>query len=286
MMTLWRLASQFISEFDRSRRVSLFIGTRLSTEISVNKSIGEGEIMQRQIIHIDEAKCNGCGLCAEACHENAIEMVGGKARLIRDDYCDGMGDCLPECPTGAITFETREAAAYDEAAVAANAARLDRIRQRADGLRAQAHPNPSGCPGAAAQMFEHKPQAGAASAVSELRQWPVQIKLVNPEAPYFDGAKLLIAADCSAYAYGNFHRDFVKGRTVIIGCPKFDGDYSDKLTAILRQSEIKSVAIVRMQVPCCRGLDQATKNALAASGKQIPWSVSVVGPDGSLVSSL
>lgn len=248
--------------------------------------MGEEEIMQRQIIHIDEAKCNGCGLCAEACHENAIAMIGGKARLIRDDYCDGMGDCLPECPAGAITFEIREAAAYDAAAVAAGAARLERIRQRVDSLSAQAHPNPSGCPGAAVQVFARKAQTDAAPAESELRQWPVQIKLVNPGAPYFDGAKLLIAADCSAYAYGNFHRDFVKGRTVVIGCPKFDGDYTDKLAAILQQSGIKSVTIVRMQVPCCRGLEQAAKNALAASGKQIPWSVSIVEPDGELVSSL
>ena len=215
--------------------------------------------MIRKIIHIDEEKCNGCGLCAKACHENAIGMVNGKARLLRDDYCDGLGDCLPACPTGAITFVEREAAAYDEAAVRANQARL----------AAQ----PCGCPGS--QSRDLTPcAAGGADVPSQLRQWPVQIKLAPLQAPYFQGAHLLVAADCTAYAYGNFHRDFMQGKVTLVGCPKLDSvDYSQKLTAILQGNAIQSVTVVRMEVPCCGGMEAAVRKALAQSGKDLPLTV-------------
>ena len=193
--------------------------------------------MIRKIIKIDENKCNGCGACAAACHEGAIEMVGGKAKLAREDYCDGLGDCLPECPTGAITFEEREAPAYDESAVS-----------------------------------------------RQLQQWPVQIKLVPTKAPYFDNANLLIAADCTAYAYGNFHQEFIRNRITLIGCPKLDSvDYSEKLTAIIRDNNIKSVTVVRMEVPCCGGIENAVKTALQASGKFIPWQVITISTDGKIL---
>ncbi|MGN1085050.1 MAG: ATP-binding protein [Lachnospiraceae bacterium] len=199
--------------------------------------------MIRKIIQINEEKCNGCGACAAACHEGAIGMVDGKAKLLRDDYCDGLGDCLPACPTGAITFTEREAAAYDEAAVLAN-------KQKA----------------------------------SQLRQWPVQIKLVPVGAPYFDGAKLLIAADCTAYAYAGFHRDFIRGKITLVGCPKLDAvDYSEKLTEIIKNNDIQSVTIVRMEVPCCGGLELAAKKALQNSGKFIPWQVVTVSTDGRIL---
>lgn len=201
--------------------------------------------MIRKIIKIDEKKCNGCGACADACHEGAIAMVDGKARLIRDDYCDGLGDCLPTCPTGAISFEEREAAAYDQAAVLAKM---------------------------------------AAKKSSRLSQWPVQMKLVPIRAPFFDGAKLLIAADCTAYAYGNFHGDFVNGRITLIGCPKLDMvDYTEKLTEIIRQNEIKDVTVVRMEVPCCGGIEHAVREALKASGKFIPWKVYTISTDGAIL---
>ena len=234
--------------------------------------------MVRRIIEIDRDKCNGCGACAEACHEGAIAMVDGKAQLMRDDYCDGLGDCLPTCPTGAITFVEREAAAYDEQAVLEN-----KQKKAAQAAKPAFH----GCPGSAMRQFrreESAPAAPTAAQPSQLRQWPCQIKLVPVNAPYFDGANLLIAADCTAYAYGDFHRDFVHNRKVLIGCPKLDeGDYTEKLTEIIRQNDIKSLTIVRMQVPCCGGLEHAAVNALKASGKFIPWQVKVIATDGSLV---
>lgn len=232
--------------------------------------------MIRRIIEINEEKCSGCGLCAEACQEGAIGMVNGKAKLLRDDYCDGLGNCLPACPTGAITFVEREAAAFDEAAVEANQKK-----------KAQSAPPMGGCPGSRSHVLHRAavPQTASETAVaSELRQWPVQIKLAPVRAPYFDGAHLLIAADCTAYAYGNFHRDFIRGKITLIGCPKLDeGDYTEKLTEILRQNDIQSVTIVRMQVPCCGGLERAAVNALKASGKFLPWQVKVISTDGTLL---
>ncbi len=227
--------------------------------------------MIRKIIHIDEEKCNGCGACANACHEGAIAMIDGKAKLIRDDYCDGMGDCLPECPTGAITFEEREAAAYDAKAVAENKARKA--------------PR-SGCPGSMSREIRHTAPTPAASVppqTSSLGNWPVQIKLAPVQAPYFDGAKLLIAADCTAYAYAGMHSDLMRGKVTLVGCPKLDGvDYSEKLTEIIRQNDIQSVTIVRMEVPCCGGLEMAAKKALQASGKFIPWQVVTITIDGNI----
>lgn len=216
--------------------------------------------MIRKIIKIDEEKCNGCGICAEACHEGAIGMVEGKARLLREDYCDGLGDCLPACPTGAITFEEREAAAYDHAAVMASKEAKNSEKDAAPADEAKA------------------------AVQSCLSQWPVQIKLVPVRAPYFDGADLLIAADCTAYAYGDFHRQFIRDRITLVGCPKLDeGDYSEKLTAILRQNDIKSVTIARMEVPCCGGLEMAARKALKASGKLIPWQVVTISTDGRIL---
>lgn len=230
--------------------------------------------MIRRIIEIDQEKCNGCGACAAACHEGAIAMVNGKAKLMRDDYCDGLGDCLPACPTGAISFVEREAAAYDEAAVlAAKAAKKE------DKL-------PCGCPGSAAKAIHRHETAPETCAPqqSQLRQWPVQIKLVPVNAPWFDGAKLLVAADCTAYAYANFHQEFIKGRITLVGCPKLDAvDYSQKLTEILKNNDIRSIAVVRMEVPCCGGIEQAVKNALMVSGKLIPWDVVTLSTDGRIL---
>ena len=215
--------------------------------------------MIRRIIKINEDLCNGCGACADACHEGAIAMVNGKARLIKDDYCDGLGDCLPTCPTGAITFEEREAAAYDEAAV-----------------KARMHQSRNLSPSDAPLHRECRE--------SRLTQWPVQIKLAPVQAPYFKDARLLIAADCTAFAYGNFHNDFIASRITLIGCPKLDMvDYSEKLTEIIRLNDIRDVTIVRMEVPCCGGIENAAKRALQASGKFIPWQVVTVRTDGSLV---
>lgn len=240
--------------------------------------------MIRKIIHIDEDKCNGCGACAAACHEGAIGMVNGKAKLLRDDYCDGLGDCLPTCPTGAITFVEREAAAYDEKAVQENMK-----KKQSSTASAALH---AGCPGHQLHRFnrpvnepadqgsfqEHMP---VPSAASQLGQWPCQIKLVPVNAPYFDGAKLLIAADCTAYAYANMHQEFMRGKITLIGCPKLDDiDYSEKLTEIIKYNDIKSVTIVRMEVPCCGGLELAAKKALQASGKFIPWQVVTISIDG------
>jgi len=228
--------------------------------------------MLRKIIRIDEEKCNGCGACASACHEGAIEMVGGKAKLTRENYCDGLGDCLPACPTGAITFEMREAPAYDEAAVKAAQAKKTASAQGC------------ACPGSAAQTISRTMDAAPASPVpsqSCLGNWPVQIKLAPLSAPYFDGANLLIAADCTAYAYGNFHQEFMRSRVTLIGCPKLDMvDYSEKLTEIIRRNDVRSVTVVRMEVPCCGGIENAVKRALMASGKFIPWQVVTVTTDG------
>ncbi|MFO7160175.1 MAG: 4Fe-4S binding protein [[Clostridium] cellulosi] len=233
--------------------------------------------MIRKIIKIDEEKCNGCGLCATACHEGAIGIVNGKAKLLREDYCDGLGNCLPVCPTNAISFEEREAAEYNEAAVKA--------KKEAERVNA-----PFVCPGSRMRTLERNRPAEPAKAadnsqvISELRQWPVQIKLVPPNAPYFNGAHLLIAADCTAYAYANFHKDFMRNKITLIGCPKLDMvDYTEKLTAIISMNEIKSVSVVRMEVPCCGGIEHAVKEALRASGKMIPWSVTVIGTDGTII---
>ena len=262
--------------------------------------------MIRKIIKIDEEKCNGCGLCADACHEGAIEIVDGKAKLVRENFCDGFGDCLPGCPTGAITFEEREAPEYDEAAVQeAKVKKMDEMKQ--------AH-HESGCPGSRMMQFEQKDEETPVALnrpVSRLGQWPCQIQLVPTQAPFFEGAKLLIAADCTAYAYANMHEDFMKGKITIIGCPKLDYvgirktnsfdaskpagspdtgvggsaavDYTEKLTAIIRDNEIMSVTIVRMEVPCCGGLQRAAENALKESGKFIPWQVVTVSRDGKIL---
>ena len=229
--------------------------------------------MIRKIIQIDQTKCNGCGACAAACHEGAIAMVDGKAKLMRDDYCDGLGDCLPGCPTGAISFVEREAAAYDEAAVLAAKAKKAEVLL-------------CGCPGTQAKAIHHTQQSAPTCApqTSMLSQWPVQIKLVPVNAPWFDGAKLLVAADCTAYAYANFHQDFIRGHITLVGCPKLDSvDYSEKLTDILKNNDIRSVTVVRMEVPCCGGIENAVKKALQASGKFIPWNVVIISTDGRIL---
>lgn len=228
--------------------------------------------MIRKIIKIDEEKCNGCGACVSACHEGAIGLVDGKAKLMRDDYCDGLGDCLPSCPTGAISFEQREAADYNEKAVMEN-------RFKKHGIA-----NHGGCPGSRLSRIMHGHDSHTdIKAESRLSQWPVQIKLVPVNAPYFDGADLLIAADCTAFAYGNFHNDFIKDKITLIGCPKLDSvDYSEKLTAILAVNDIKSVTVVRMEVPCCGGIQTAVQKALDASGKNVPLNVTVISTDGKI----
>ena len=239
--------------------------------------------MIRKIIHIDQDKCNGCGACAAACHEGAIGMVDGKARLLRDDYCDGLGDCLPACPTGAITFVEREAAEYDRAAVEENQ------RKKAGHMGHKGLPFFGGCPGSRMRTLGHKKEAPAPASTagqtpSQLGQWPCQIKLVPVNAPYFQGAKLLIAADCTAYAYANMHSQFMRGKVTLIGCPKLDSvDYSEKLTQIIRDNDIQSVTVVRMEVPCCGGLEMAAKTALQNSGKFIPWQVVTISVDGNIL---
>lgn len=232
--------------------------------------------MIRKIIKINEEKCNGCGACAAACHEGAIEMINGKATLTREDYCDGLGDCLPACPTGAISFEEREAPAYDEAAVLATKAKKE------------APTLPCGCPGTNSKTIQREASScnitTSAPVTSQLQQWPVQIKLVPVHAPYFDNANLLIAADCTAYAYGNFHNEFIRNHITLIGCPKLDeGDYAEKLTQIIANNNIKSVTIVRMEVPCCGGIENAAKRALQESGKFIPWRVVTISCDGRIL---
>lgn len=228
--------------------------------------------MVRKIIKIDEEKCNGCGACASACHEGAIEMINGKAKLTREDYCDGLGDCLPACPTGAITFEEREARAYNEEAVLK--------------AKQEKNPLPCGCPGTHSKAIHRSLDSGEFSAPvsSCLSQWPVQIRLVPVNAPYFDEANLLVAADCTAYAYGNFHNEFIRNRITLIGCPKLDSvDYTEKLTEIISNNNIKSVTVVRMEVPCCGGIEYAVKQALQKSGKFIPWRIVTISTDGRIL---
>ncbi|EGT4823633.1 TPA: 4Fe-4S binding protein [Clostridioides difficile] len=237
--------------------------------------------MMRKIIKIDEGKCNGCGLCVEACHEEAIGMVNGKAKLLRDDYCDGLGDCLPTCPTNAISFEYREAAEYDEAAVKANM----------EAKKAQKKTLACGCPGSQSKSINREVSNSTSISNdiveikgSQLNQWPVQIKLVPTNASYLKNASLLIVADCTAYAYGNFHNKFMKNKVTLIGCPKLDEvDYAEKLTEILKENDIKNIVVTRMEVPCCGGIVNAVKTALQNSGKMIPWQIVTISVDGKIV---
>lgn len=260
-----------------------------------------GEYMIRKIIEINEDLCNGCGLCANACHENAIAIVEGKAKLIRDDYCDGLGNCLPACPTNAIAFVEREALAYDEEAVKKLQeikAQLEENMTVNENERPQARPAFT-CPGSAAKSIgtpqdcsgANAPKAEAVQSAapsveltSELRQWPIQIKLAPVNASYFENANLLIAADCTAYAYANFHKEFMKNKITLIGCPKLDeGDYSEKLTEIIKNNNIKSLKVVRMEVPCCGGIEHAAIQAMKNSGKMIPWQVITISCDGNIL---
>ena len=237
--------------------------------------------MKRNIIKIDESKCNGCGLCVTACHEGALQLIEGKARLISESYCDGLGDCLPECPTGAIAIEERETAEYDEVAVNLHMAKN----------KPQPEPAiPCGCPGTQAKLLAKKQQPESTpthdngSLPSQLGQWPCQLKLVLLNAPYLDNAHLLIAADCTAFAYPNIHQTFMRNKITLIACPKLDDvDYSEKLTAILKQHEIKSVTVLKMEVPCCGGILQAVKKALSNSGKMIPWNVVTISTEGRIL---
>ena len=249
--------------------------------------------MIRKIIHIDEEKCNGCGLCASACHEGAIDIIDGKAKLVRENFCDGFGDCLPRCPTGAISFEEREAPAYDEAAVQASQ-EAKKESEKMNEMNYRVHElHEGGCPGSRFTQLDHGREetesttnetAQTVKPVSRLGQWPCQIKLLPTQAPFYDGAKLLIAADCTAYAYANMHEDFMKGKITLIGCPKLDDiDYTEKLTEIIANNDIRSVTIVRMEVPCCGGLQRAAENALRNSGKFIPWQIVTISRDGRIL---
>ena len=238
--------------------------------------------MIRKIIRIEKEKCNGCGACAKACHEGAIDMIDGKAELVREHFCDGFGDCLPECPTGAISFEEREAPEYDEEAV------KEAQKKKAEENKTQ--PAHTGCPGSKIKQIQRRAESDTnatsanGSQESMLCNWPVQIKLAPVSAPYFSGAKLLIAADCTAYAYANFHQDFIRNKVTLVGCPKLDNvDYSEKLTSIIQNNDIQSVTIVRMEVPCCGGLEMAAKKALMNSGKFIPWQVVTISIDGKIM---
>ncbi|HHU90507.1 MAG TPA: 4Fe-4S binding protein [Clostridiaceae bacterium] len=246
--------------------------------------------MKRSIIKIDEEKCNGCGICITACAEGALQLVDGKAKLVSESYCDGLGACLPECPTGAISLEEREADPFDEEAVKENMekAKLQEAQEKAAPINSMA----CGCPGSLARAIDRKPETYVSNEParykerpeSQLRQWPCQIKLVSPQAPYFENAHLLVAADCTAFAYANIHEDFIRNKITIIGCPKLDEvDYSEKLAAILSYNNIKSVTVLRMEVPCCGGITNAVKNALIKSGKMIPWSVITVTTDGRIL---
>ncbi len=255
--------------------------------------------MKRSIIAIDDSKCNGCGLCITACHEGALQLMDGKAKLVTDAYCDGLGACLPECPTGAITIEEREADAFDEAAVKARSAidadvvkirtAMDVKPAKTDGVFPETLA--CGCPGTQARSIPTKPAAAKVQdpsvmqpRESQLRQWPVQIKLVPVKAPYLQNAHLLVAADCTAYAYANIHNDFMKNKITLIGCPKLDeGDYAEKIAAILANNEIKSITVLRMDVPCCGGIANAVKTALIRSGKMIPWQVVTIGTGGEIL---
>ena len=249
--------------------------------------------MKRKIVSIDESRCNGCGLCVSACHEGAIQLIDGKAKLISDSYCDGLGDCLPACPVDAIQIVEREAADYDEAAVAARmaAAKGHAAPAPAPAPAAAKPPLPCGCPGQMAKSIARTPtpqalpaDAPAGAPVAQLGNWPVQIKLVNPRAPYLQNAALLIAADCTAFAYADIHRKFMRNKVTLIGCPKLDeGDYAEKLTSILQANEIKSVTVLRMEVPCCAGIANAVQRALQASGKMIPWQVVTISTDGAIL---
>ena len=238
--------------------------------------------MIRKIIRIDKDKCNGCGACASACHEGAIDIINGKAELVREHFCDGLGDCLPQCPTGAISFEEREAPAYDEEAVKEAQEKLFTKNQTMSAY--------SGCPGTKIMQIQRTETSEpvepslTADSMSKLQNWPVQIKLAPANAPYFNDAKLLIAADCTAYAYASFHQDFIRNKVTLIGCPKLDQvDYSEKLTEIIQNNNIQSVTMVRMEVPCCGGLEMAAKKALQNSGKFLPWQVITISIDGNIM---
>ena len=232
--------------------------------------------MIRKIVKIDQEKCNGCGLCIDACHEGALQLINGKATLVSESYCDGLGACLPECPMGAISIEEREAQPFDEEAV------KQHIMQKTEETL------PCGCPGTQVRAMERPvnslAQQSQAPVESQLRQWPCQIRLVPANAPYFRNAHLLVAADCTAYAYASIHQDFMRNKITIIGCPKLDDvDYSDKLTDILKYNDIKSVTVLKMEVPCCGGLAYAVRNALIQSGKMIPWRVVTISIDGKVI---
>ncbi|MEL7648199.1 MAG: 4Fe-4S dicluster domain-containing protein [Sedimentibacter sp.] len=238
--------------------------------------------MKRKIVKIHEEKCNGCGLCVNACHEGALELIDGKAVLVSDAYCDGLGDCLPQCPVDAIEIIEREADEFDK----------ELVEQRMKERKVQQEPLPCGCPGHTAKELKVRTapavvkaeKAETAPQTSQLRQWPVQIKLVSPNAPYFEGAHILVAADCTAYAYANIHQDFMKGRITLIGCPKLDSvDYSEKLTAILKHNNVKSITVLRMEVPCCTGIVNAVKTAILDSGKMIPWDFKIVSTEGNIL---